>query len=1217
MPSPRDTPADRNPVPPWLICLDRGGTFTDGIAFAPDGSHRVVKVLSGPDSPAQAIAQALRLREGESPPGCELRLGSTLATNALLERRGARHALLITEGFGDALSIGTQQRPELFTLAIDKPSPLAKVVIEVKERLDARGQVIRPLDRDDLRGQLSLLKAQGYQSLAIVFLHACLNPSHERQAGEMAEALGFACVALSHLCDPAPGLIGRGETTCADAYLTPLLQGHLRDLQNRFPSSRLLCMHSAGGLVPANRFRGPQAILSGPAGGWLACRTLGKRLGISKWLGFDMGGTSTDIGRWQKGRPVEREQAGMLAGVQIRQPALAIHTVAAGGGSLCRIVGGRLTVGPESAGSHPGPLCYGRYSPDIPARGQGLTITDINLFLGILDEANFPFPLDKPAVRKALAAQVSEAKSHGLAALTPESLALGYRQVVDQAMAQAIREVTLSRGEELEGHALIAFGGAGGQHACAVATALGLEHVVLPPMAGIFSALGISQAGENWEGALTVPGRLLKDIHWGEIVSAWDRLRSQAQGVFPNRPGDFSFRLDMRYLGMDHSLEVEGENPFDSGSPKEIQTGYRRTFEAMHTRHFGYRHEERDIEIVAVRLIVEIPGAKPWPRFGRVSGSDEPPATERAALNIDAAHSVIAGRGQLPCARRLRRDLAPGQTIPGPALVLDDTGTLFVDADWQGEVDDDGNIHLRPSLPLSPALAQGPAELALFHAAFQTIAGEMGRVLQRTAISTNIKERLDFSCAIFDGDGRLVVNAPHIPVHLGSMGESVRHIIAAYPEARPGEAFLTNHPAHGGSHLPDMTVVSPVFAHETEAKPAFYVANRAHHADVGGSEPGSMPAHSRALSDEGVALSALPLIQEGIFQEEAIRRAFLAPPHPARNLRDNLSDFQAQLAANLAGIEGLTRLCREQGFARTCAMMTRLRENAAAQVASMLCRLGDRKLDFSDSMDDGSLIRVAMEIKAGGLSVDFGGTSPASAGNLNAPAAVVRSCLLYVLRCLVHDPMPLNEGCLDPVSLRLPKDGLLNPPPDAAVAGGNVETSQRVVDVLLGAFGLAAASQGTMNNFTFGDDTFGYYETLGGGEGASPGHGGASAVHTHMTNTRLTDPEILEMRFPVRLLAFSLRQDSGGVGRFRGGMGMIRHYRFLKPVRVSLLTQRRAMAPYGQEGGGDGSRGRNLRMTPEGLETLPGSVSYAAAAGEELRIETPGGGGWGSPSYSK
>ncbi|MHC4916518.1 MAG: hydantoinase B/oxoprolinase family protein, partial [Planctomycetota bacterium] len=1002
---------------------------------------------------------------------------------------------------------------------------------------------------------------------------------------------------------PEIGLTGRGDTTTADAYLTPLLAEYLRRLGESMPGSELKMMQSSGGLTEAVAFRGHNAVLSGPAAGVVAYARLGEWFGFDRLIGFDMGGTSTDVSRYDG--VYDRVYESVTAGVRVRAPMIQIHTIAAGGGSICKLTAGRLTVGPESAGSDPGPICYGLLDANGEPGARELAVTDLNLFLGRVLPDNFPFELDRDRV----AARVEEIRAQCAAdgrELSAVQVAEGFLEIANLKMAQAVKEISVARGRDVREYALCCFGGAGGQHACAVARHLGIRKILLHPLAGVLSAFGMGLADTVWEGSAPAAGREVSGGEPAELEEVFARLEREgreavaAQG-FPADEVRLRRKLDLRYRGTEQPITVVRPEDGD----------YLRDFVAEYRQLYGYVRETRAVEAVQCR--VEAAGLSDVPA---PATPESPPAGyDPEPLRLTPA--VFGGR-ETSTPVYVREDLRPGARLPGPAIVLEKIGTVVVEPGFRAAVDAHGNVLIEPDgTSAAPALEVSaeadPVALEVFNNLFMSIAEQMGGQLRRTAVSTNIKERLDFSCAVFDADGRLAANAPHIPVHLGAMGESVRAVLAAWPRMAPGDVFVTNDPYCGGTHLPDITVVTPVFAdHDPAAPPAFFTASRAHHADVGGITPGSVPSFSRSLAEEGVLLENVRLVRAGEFQEDLFESLFTAGEHPARNLADNKADLEAQMAANNAGARLLVELVESYGRETVTAYMSHVRENAARHVREALARIPDGEHSFEDAMDDGTPVAVTVTVRGEEAELDFAGTGPESDGNLNATAAVVRAAALYVFRSLVAENIPLNEGCLAPITIRVPERSLLNPSPGRAVVGGNVETSQRIVDVLLGARGAAAASQGTMNNVTFGDDEFGYYETIGGGAGATQGHAGASGVHTHMTNTRITAPEVLEVRHPVRLKAFSLRRGSGGGGRWPGGDGVVRHFRFLKPLEVSILAQRRKRAPYGMAGGGPGQPGANIRLCAGGCEQrLAGGASYAAEAGEELVILTPGGGGYG------
>jgi 5-oxoprolinase (ATP-hydrolysing) len=1173
--------------------IDRGGTFTDCLGHDPDtGAIGVTKVLSSDRAPIDGIRRLLGLGEGQAVPPSEIRMGTTIATNALLERKGARCALVISRGFRDLLAIGDQVRPDIFDIEIRQPERLYQQVVEVAARAAADGTVLERPDPAELRDRLRELCQHGIDSLAVVVLHGCRAPQLEREIGAVAAELGFARVSLSHQVAAEIGVVARGDTTVVDAYLTPLIRDYVDHLLAELPGSSLRLMQSSGGLTEAARFRGRNAILSGPAAGVVACAKLAGQALLPGAIGFDMGGTSTDVCR--VAGELERVYEAKVAGVRIRAPMIAIHTVAAGGGSICRYQGFRLTVGPDSAGAHPGPLCYGD-----PAAHE-LTITDVNLFLGRLVADRFPFPLRREPVEAALARLTAELERPA------EEIAAGFVAVANHAMAEAIRQVTVARGRDVRGDALIVFGGAGGQHACAIARQLGIRRLLFHRFSAVLSAYGMGLADVSWHGEADAGQRVVDDRLQPALAGPFRDLarrgiRALRSEGFAKRQISVTRRIDLRYRGTEQPLTIT----LHSGDCEYQVDDVRQDFAAAHRDLFGYVRPDHPIEAVAIR--VQVVGRAAKEMSGRGLTAPGPPARAAAPLR----HTRLWANGSYLDAAVYQRDnLLPGTRVAGPALVLDDTGAIVVEPGFVLAVVDSDRIvltdeHPEVAAPASTSTAADPVQLEIFNNLFMSIATQMGTVLQRTAMSTNIRERRDFSCAIFDRDGGLVANAPHIPVHLGAMGESVRHILERHPDPAPGDVFASNDPAAGGSHLPDITVVTPV--HDEHGQLRFFAACRGHHADVGGTTPGSMPPMSRTLAEEGVVLTALPIVRGHWFDDGAVLQALQSGPCPARNPAENIADLQAQVAANRTGARLLARAIADHGLDAVLAYMGHVQANAARQVAAEIAQLPDGEHRCADTLDDGTAIAVTITIAGPHMTIDFSGTGAQVDGNLNAPRAVTLAAVIYVLRTLVAAPIPLNSGCLSPVAVHIPPGSVLAPLPDAAVCGGNVETSQRVVDVLLGALGRAAASQGTMNNLTFGDDSFGYYETIAGGAGAGPGFSGASGVHTHMTNTRITDPEILESRFPVRLVEFSLRVGSGGAGQWRGGDGVVREFELLKPLRVSILAERRATAPFGLAGGEPGARGRNLH---NGVE-LPGHATVIANGGDRIRIETPGGGGYG------
>ena len=1169
----------------WEFWIDRGGTFTDCLGRDPaTGEIRVAKILSSDRAPLEGIRSILGLgREAPIPP-CDVRMGTTIATNALLERKGAPTLLVISRGFRDLLEIGTQARPDLFALDIRKPEVLYRQVLEVDARADPDGRTLERPDPDRVREELARACRAGLSSVAIVLLHAYRAEALEREIGAWAREAGFDHVALSHEVAPEIGILGRGDTTTVDAYLTPLIRDYVAILLAELPGSTLRIMQSSGGLTDARRFRGPHAILSGPAGGVVAYAHIARRAGIEGAIGFDMGGTSTDVSRFDG--EFERVYETETAGVRIRAPMMAIHTVAAGGGSVCRYDGYRFTVGPDSAGAVPGPLAYGH------GDARELTLTDVNLALGRLSPDRFPFPLRAERVTSALETLVAGLRGRGFARTT-EEVAAGFFEIANANMTEAIRQVSVARGYDVREYTLVVFGGAGGQHVCPIARRLGIRRILAHPYGGVLSAYGMGLADVSWHGDRDL-GAIDLGAGLDDARALFDELERRGREVlaeegFPPDRIEAIRRVDLRYAGTETPLTLvcDGE--------------LRREFETLHEQCFGYARAGHPVEAVVAR--VEVIGQNLPP---------EEPTLDTAARSVGPrrrARVFAGGEFQEDVPVFYREDLEPGRSIEGPALILEATGTLVVDPGFSLQVDAQGRILLEDQTGRPDRERVGsdvdPVQLEIFNNLYMSIAEQMGTVLRQTALSTNIRERLDFSCAVFDPEGGLVANAPHIPVHLGAMGETVRAVLEAFPEPRPGDVYVSNDPSAGGSHLPDVTVVTPVF--EGEGTLRFFTASRGHHADIGGITPGSMPPFSRRLEEEGVVFRPTRIVSDGRLQEAEILATLQAGAHPARSPRDNLLDLEAQIAANRTGVRLLEELVERYGQEIVLAYMRHVQDNAAARVADEIAKISDGEHRFSDVLDDGTPICVNLRVEGSRMEIDFSGTGGEVEGNLNAPKAVTVAAVIYVLRTLVGESIPLNAGCLRPITLRIPEGSVLAPSPGRAVAGGNVETSQRIVDVLLGAIGRAAASQGTMNNLTFGNDRFGYYETIGGGAGAGDAFDGASGVHTHMTNTRITDPEILETRFPVRLREFGIRRGSGGAGRHSGGDGVVREIEFLGPVRVSILSERRDRAPFGLEGGEPGRPGRNLHNGRD----VGGKASFDVEAGDRVRIETPGGGGFG------
>jgi 5-oxoprolinase (ATP-hydrolysing) len=1173
--------------------------------------------LSG-DEPAPILAARLLTRTpaGQPLPPLALRLATTLGTNALLERRGAAVALFVTCGFADLLKIGTQERPDLFALEVRKPAPLHAAVAEVDERLAADGSVLRPLDEAGVRAAARDLVRAGLRAAAVALLHSDLDPAHEIRVEAILRDAGFEHVSRSSDLSPFARLLPRAQTAVVDAHLAPVVGVYLEGVRSRLEGGRLHVMTSAGGLAGAEAMRPKDSLLSGPAGGVVGAALAGRRSGLRRLIAFDMGGTSTDVARIAGDFEYVFEHR--VGDARLFAPALAIESVAAGGGSICWFDGDRLRVGPQSAGARPGPACYGAGGP--------LTLTDVNLLLGRLDPERFRIPIRPAAAEAAFAALRAGLPRRAGGGAPPERLLAGFLAIADERMADAIRSVSLRRGHDPAGDALVAFGGAGGQHACGVAEHLGIRTILVPVDAGLLSALGLGHAViERFaERQVVRPAGLP-----GEAAALRrgfaDLERRAAEALLAEGVAerDIVVRrrvIGMRFAGQDSTVDVE----WDRRHP------LRAAFESRHQALYGHRPPGRPVELVALRVVASGRPPAAAPSRGRPRPHAPRPAARRR---------VFAGDAWRAAAVFARDRLTPGARFTGPALVFEDHGATFVAPGWRAAVDGAGALLLTRAAARGPtrrrtvggparradsrgaaaATAPGAVRLELFTNRFRALAVEMGDRLRRTAVSTNIKERLDFSCALLDPRGRLVVNAPHIPVHLGGIGLCVRSLARALPLG-PGDVAVTNHPAHGGSHLPDVTVVTPVFL-PGAGRPALlgYVASRAHHAEIGGRRPGSMPPDATRLVEEGVVIPPSHLVHRGRPRWEAMRRRLLDGPHPTRAVEDNLADLRAAAAANHAGAEALRALARREGAATVLRFMRALAALAARRMRAALAGLPRGVARAGETLDDGSPLRAAVRIGGGRAIFDFSGSAGVHPGNLNATPAIVRSVVMYVLRLLLREPLPLNDGLLAPVTLRIPP-GILDPgfPDDPArcpaIVGGNIETSQRLVDTLVKALRLCACSQGTMNNVLFGNDRFGYYETVGGGTGAGPGFHGESAVQCHMTNTRITDVEIIERRYPVRVERFAVRAGSGGRGRWRGGDGAVREIVFLAPLALSILAQHRRVAPYGMAGGGPGLPGaqRIVRASGEVLALDP-IASCDVAPDDRLILETPGGGGWGRP----
>ncbi|MFD1612357.1 hydantoinase B/oxoprolinase family protein [Sphingomonas tabacisoli] len=1195
----------------WHFWIDRGGTFTDIVALTPEGRIVTHKLLSANperyrDSAIQGIRDLLDVEAGAPLPTDRItavKMGTTVATNALLERAGEPVVLVVTRGFRDMLRIGYQARPELFARNIVLPDRLESRVIEADERVNAEGVVLRPLDEAHLRGELQAAYDAGLRSAAIVLMHGYRYTAHEKTAARIAAEIGFANVSVSHRVSPLMKIVSRGDTTLVDAYLSPVLDRYVVQVADALGGVPLSFMQSNGGLAPASAFRGRDAILSGPAGGIVGMVRTAEAAGFAKIIGFDMGGTSTDVSHYAGA--FERTLETMVAGVRLRVPMMSIDTIAAGGGSICRFDGTRMRVGPESAGADPGPACY--------RRGGPLTITDCNVMAGKLQPDVFPHlfgpggdqPIDLDAVRARfdeVAAAMAEA---GMPPRRHEEIAEGFLAIAVDNMANAIKKISIARGHDVSDYALVCFGGAGGQHACLVADALGMTRVMIHPLAGVLSAYGIGLADQRMLRTRSVEARLepalLDRLERSFCEMEAECLASVSADGFDLDARRFERRLSLRYEGTDTALEV-------AFAPADVA---RTAFEALYKQRFAFTSPNVPLIVEAITVELIVP-----PRTAH--GSTRAEAVDAAPRTVTA---FMAGRDR-ETQLRPREALPIGQPLAGPAILYDASATTVVEPGWAATRTASGDLILeRTAVAESAAdrdlVRPDPVRLEIFNNLFMAIAEQMGQALQNTALSVNIKERLDFSCALFDAGGRLVANAPHMPVHLGSMGDSVRAMREKAEGSarglRAGDVYVINNPYNGGTHLPDLTVVMPVFG--SGAAPDFYVAARGHHADIGGRTPGSMPPDSTTIDEEGVLLDSLLVVEDGRFLEGEFRAALAASRWPARDPDRNVGDLRAQIAACARGAAEIARIVAQFGRETVVAYMRHVQDNAAEAVQRVLDRLPDRS--FGYELDNGAVVRVAITVDrdARRARVDFTGSSPQLTSNFNAPPSICRAAVLYVMRTLVDDAIPMNDGCLEPIDLVIPVGSMLKPHPPAAVVAGNVETSQVITDALYGATGALAASQGTMNNFTFGNDRHQYYETICGGAGAGPNFDGASAVHTHMTNSRLTDPEVLEWRFPVLLEEFAVRRGSGGAGRHKGGDGVVRKIHFREAMTAAILSNRRRVPPFGLEGGRPGACGRNAVERAAGaVEELGSAQATEMAPGDVFVIETPGGGGFGAPA---
>jgi 5-oxoprolinase (ATP-hydrolysing) len=1199
----------------WQFWIDRGGTFTDIVGQAPDGRITIHKLLSEnpeqyEDAALQGIRDLLGLGRDQPLPVADIdaiKMGTTVATNALLERKGTPTVLAITRGLGDCLRIGYQHRPDIFARHIVLPEQLYTRVVEVDERLLADGSVDRALDEAKTRTDLEAAFADGFRAVAIVLMHGYRHPGHEERVAAIAREVGFTQISVSHAVSPLMKIVGRGDTTVVDAYLSPILRRYVDRIDRQTEGVRLMFMQSNGGLVDAHKFQGKDAILSGPAGGIVGAAKTAAIAGFTRIVGFDMGGTSTDVTHYAG--EFERAFETEVAGVRMRAPMMKIHTVAAGGGSIIAFDGQRFRVGPESAGANPGPACY--------RRGGPLAVTDANLMVGKLLPEFFPHvfgpnadePLDAAVVRERFAALAAQAKEATGVARTAEEIAQGCLAIANDNMANAIKEISIARGIDVQDYTLVCFGGAGGQHACQVADLLGIGRVQIHPYASVLSAYGMGLADirvirQRAIDRTLEPGvaALLDQARTALAAEAEAELAEQGVAEAQMR---LEPRVHVRYAGTDTSIEV----------PLAAPEAMRLAFEREHKARYGFTVEGRDLVVETLTL----------EGIGLMADIEEPvrPASDAVPEPVGRTTLFTTSAPHQPAESFTagvfrREDLPPGARLAGPAIVAGATTTIVVEPGWALEVTPRDHVVLSRVEKLPDRVAVGttcdPILLEIFNNLFMTIAEQMGVTLQNTAYSVNVKERLDFSCAVFDQGGGLIANAPHMPVHLGSMGESVRTIIRLRRDTmRPGDVYALNNPYNGGTHLPDVTTVMPIFGDSGEV--LFYTASRAHHADIGGITPGSMPPFSKTIDEEGVLFDNFQLVDQGRFLLDELQALLESGPYPARNPRQNIADLQAQVASCAKGAAELTRMVGQFGIETVQAYMAHVMDNAEESVRRVIDRLKDGS--FTYAHDQGPVIKVAVTVDKASRSarIDFTGTSPQQPWNFNAPAAVTRAAVLYVFRTLVDADIPLNDGCLKPLELIIPEGSILACRHPAAVCAGNVETSQWCTDTLYGALGVMAAAQGTMNNFTFGNATYQYYETICGGSGAGADHPGTAGVHTHMTNSRLTDPEILEWRYPVLLEEHRIRRGSGGQGRFAGGDGTLRRIRFLKPMSAALLSNHRKVPPFGLAGGTPGQCGDQWVERRDGrVEKLGGCAATELAAGEVFAIQTPTGGGFGAPT---
>ena len=1217
----------------WQFWIDRGGTFTDIVARKPDGSIVTHKLLSEnpeqyKDAAVAGIRHLLGLKAGEpvTPALVEcVKMGTTVATNALLERKGEPTLLVTTRGFRDGLRIAYQNRPRLFDRHIVLPELLYSAVVEADERVDANGDMVRPLDEALLKKELLAQYQKGLRSVAIVFMHGYRHCAHEVAAARIAREVGFTQISTSHQTSPMMKFVSRGDTTVVDAYLSPILRRYVEQVAAEMPGVKLFFMQSSGGLTDAHAFQGKDAILSGPAGGIVGMARTAEIAGQPKVIGFDMGGTSTDVSHYAGA--FEREFETQVAGVRMRAPMMSIHTVAAGGGSILQFDGARFRVGPESAGANPGPASY--------RRGGPLAVTDANVMVGKVQPAHFPKVFGR-AANEALDADVVREKFTAIAQPTgraPEDVAHGFIQIAVQQMANAIKKISVARGYDVTKYTLQCFGGAGGQHACGVADALGMTRVLVHPLAGVLSAYGMGLADQNVMRETAVELKLVPE-HITALRDTLGELALAAQHELEKQEvsrGDIRVhrRVHVRYDGTDSALIVpfphlQGGDVSNQAVMHEIT----QAFEAAYRQRFAFLMQGKALIVEAVSVEAVVAGDAPSER-----AHDMHP--QRAVPQRDTVRMYTAGNdGQAAwhdAALIVREDLRPGDVIDGPAIIAEQNATTVVEPGWRASLTAFDHLVLERIAPRAIQFAAGttvdPVLLEVFNNLFMNIAEQMGLQLQNTAYSVNIKERLDFSCALFDAEGNLIANAPHMPVHLGSMGESIKTVIRENAgQMQPGDVFVLNDPYHGGTHLPDVTVITPVYLDDGE-QPIFYVGSRGHHADIGGISPGSMPPFSTRIEEEGVQIDNVKLVDRGHLREKEMLELLASGEDPSRNPQQNMADLKAQIAANEKGVQELRKMVDQFGLDVVQAYMKHVQDNAEESVRRAITKLAARMQggQFTLPLDNGAQIQVAVTIDGAARSakVDFTGTSPQQINNFNAPTAVCMAAVLYVFRMLVDDDIPLNAGCLKPIEVVIPEGSMLRPNPPASVVAGNVETSTCITNAIIGALGLMGASQCTVNNFTFGNDKYQYYETISGGSGAGGvfddagqlvgGFPGTSVVQTHMTNSRMTDPEVLEWRFPVRLESYEIRSDSGGKGQWNGGHGGVRRLRFLEPMTASILSNGRLRGAFGMAGGGAGAVGINRVVRASGtVQDLQHIGSAEMQPGDIFEIHTPGGGGFGA-----